>query len=121
MADLNSSSSDLIIFDCDGVLVDSEPIYTSMLMEMFAQAALVLSYEEVVENSVGKSLKSNIAFAEGRLGKTAAVDFSDLESKTREAFRLKLKPVAGVSEALAASHNKYVSLPAAAMSELISY
>ena len=106
MADSNKFPFDLVIFDCDGVLVDSEPIYNSMLMEMFAQAGLVLSYEEVVANCVGKSLKSIVAFAEDRLGKTGAIDFTDLETKTREAFKIKLKPVAGIVETLAEIEQK---------------
>ncbi len=100
MADLNRLSFELIIFDCDGVLVDSEPIYASMLMDTFAQGGLILPYEQVVENCTGKSVKSNIEFAQRLVGRSFASDFADLEAKSRDEFRRRLKPVNGIVEAL---------------------
>jgi beta-phosphoglucomutase-like phosphatase (HAD superfamily) len=47
--------TELVIFDCDGVLVDSEPIAIRIDVEMFAEVGMVLSEQEVIERFVGRS------------------------------------------------------------------
>ena len=46
----------LLIFDCDGVLVDSEPATNEILRRDFAARGLVLSEREVIENFVGGTM-----------------------------------------------------------------
>ena len=46
----------MVIFDCDGVLVDSERISHSMLQQMLAELGVVLSFEETVQRFIGTSI-----------------------------------------------------------------
>ena len=47
----------LIIFDCDGVLVDSERIGNEVLRDCLAGAGIELSFDEVVSHFKGLSLR----------------------------------------------------------------
>ena len=55
---INKSNGKLVIFDCDGVLVDSEPISFAVLREMLADAGLTFSESWAYENFLGKSMAS---------------------------------------------------------------
>ena len=46
----------LVIFDCDGVLVDSEPISIAVLLEMISRSGTTLSEEEAYEMFLGRSM-----------------------------------------------------------------
>ena len=48
---------DLVIFDCDGVLVDSEPITNALLQEDLARRGLDLSLEQIMQNFVGGTMR----------------------------------------------------------------
>ena len=50
-------SKPLVIFDCDGVLVDSEPIALRMLVEMLAEAGVPLDAAAVSDRFLGRSLE----------------------------------------------------------------
>jgi len=46
----------LVIFDCDGVLVDSEPLAMRVLLQMLSEAGAPMAAEEAYEAFLGKSL-----------------------------------------------------------------
>jgi HAD superfamily hydrolase (TIGR01509 family) len=48
----------LVIFDCDGVLVDSEPIANAVFAAHLAKIGIVLSLEQTMARFMGRSLKS---------------------------------------------------------------
>jgi HAD superfamily hydrolase (TIGR01509 family) len=91
----------LVIFDCDGVLVDSEPIAVRIDVEMLAEVGLPLSEAEVIERFVGRSPEVILAETEAQLG-TRLPDgwFERGEARIREAYTTELQPVAGIVEAL---------------------
>ncbi len=94
---------ELLIFDCDGVLVDSEPIANRILVTALAEAGLELSLEDVMARYVGRSMASVVALAEAELGRPLPDEFLDrVQALTFAAFRRDLQPVAGVAEALEA-------------------
>jgi HAD superfamily hydrolase (TIGR01509 family) len=91
----------LVIFDCDGVLVDSEPLAMRALLETLAEAGIELSAQEAVENFLGKSLASTVA----ELRRTHGVDIGGaalarMRERLYTAFRQELRPIAGVAEML---------------------
>ena len=45
----------LVIFDCDGVLVDSEPLAVRIDVEMLAEVGITMTEAEVIERYVGRS------------------------------------------------------------------
>ena len=44
-----------VLFDCDGVLVDSEPIANAVLREMLQELGWDISEEEAIRRFVGRS------------------------------------------------------------------
>ena len=59
---------DLVVFDCDGVLVDSEPIANRVFTEMLNEIGLRTTLEETMRDFVGRSMKSCLAIVAERLG-----------------------------------------------------
>jgi HAD superfamily hydrolase (TIGR01509 family) len=91
----------LVIFDCDGVLVDSEPIAVRIDVEMLAEVGVAMSAEEVIERFVGRSPDVIVAEAEARLGRRLPEWwFERTEARIREAYATELKPVPGIVDAL---------------------
>lgn len=91
----------LVIFDCDGVLVDSEPLANAVLHAELARAGLGLSLEESTALFTGLSLASCLAVIEARLGGPPPEDFLPrLRAGVVERFRRELAPVPGVVDVL---------------------
>lgn len=91
----------LIIFDCDGVLVDSEPLTNRVLTEIVNQMGIKITYDEVLETFVGKSFKSCIEIIEEKLQKPLCESFSkDFEEITFKIFEQELKVVNRITEVL---------------------
>jgi HAD superfamily hydrolase (TIGR01509 family) len=93
----------LLIFDCDGVLVDSEPIAVRIDVEMLAEVGVTMTAEEVIERFVGRSPEVIVAETEARLGRRMPEGwFARGEARIREAYATELQPVPGIVEALGA-------------------
>jgi HAD superfamily hydrolase (TIGR01509 family) len=91
----------LVIFDCDGVLVDSEPISRRVLAESLTRAGLPTTAEEAGRDYFGPRLSEVVVRAETKLGRrlgSAWVD--DFERRRAAAFRSELVAVAGVAAAI---------------------
>ncbi|HKI86265.1 MAG TPA: HAD-IA family hydrolase [Thermoanaerobaculia bacterium] len=96
------STTRLVIFDCDGVLIDSEPIANQILRSALAELGLELSLAETMERFVGLSLAQVAAGIEEMRGAPLPAGFlAALERRTEEALRQIARPVRGVVEALA--------------------
>jgi HAD superfamily hydrolase (TIGR01509 family) len=93
----------LLIFDCDGVLVDSEVIAHRTLLDALAPLGLTIPLADSFALFSGRSVKDTLAIVEQRLGRPLPADFLEQSRKLLfERFRQSLKPVAGVAEAIAA-------------------
>lgn len=94
-------SWELIIFDCDGVLVDSEPIANRILTRMLNELGLHISYEETMGAFVGRSMSSCVQIIEERLGRSLPADFiGTYNARSFAAFEEELQPMPGVTETL---------------------
>jgi HAD superfamily hydrolase (TIGR01509 family) len=92
---------ELVILDCDGVLVDSEPIANRIFSEMLRALGLEMSFEETVREFMGRSMASCVEKIEARTGRPVPGMFlDDFRKRTYEAFESELRPVDGVVEAL---------------------
>jgi len=92
---------DLILFDLDGVLVDSEPIATRVLRGVLADAGLPMSEAEVERVFLGRSRGESVTIIEERLGRRVPEGFTaDWQGRVLGALRQELKPVPGVAAAL---------------------
>ncbi|HXY28619.1 MAG TPA: HAD family hydrolase, partial [Acidimicrobiales bacterium] len=90
---------DLVIFDCDGVLVDSERLAVRTEAQILASLGWPLAEDEIVERFVGRSA----AFMQGEIERAIGrrIDWeSEFESRYRDVFTRELRPVDGVAEAL---------------------
>ncbi len=91
----------LIIFDCDGVLVDSEPISIRMLHETLKDVGLRISYEQTSRDFEGLSDKDCIRIIEERLGRPIPVSaVEEYEKKLFTALSRDVQPVKHIHEAL---------------------
>ena len=92
----------LVIFDCDGVLVDSEPLANTCFARALQREGLDWTVEETMRRLMGRSMKSCVESVEGELGRALPDDFGDrLQADTMQAFRdAPLKTVPGVVEAI---------------------
>jgi len=92
---------ELIIFDLDGVLVDSVEIYNRLLHEMLIENEIKMPYEDFVASINGLSLESCIASIEKQSGKILPVDFArEYETRAIDIFKEKLRPTQGALSAL---------------------
>ncbi|MFE4362061.1 HAD family hydrolase [Kitasatospora sp. NPDC056800] len=94
---------ELVIFDCDGVLVDSEVIAVRVLVRLGEEYGWPLTEAEAIELFVGRSEAANRATVTERLGgETATVWSKRFVELHAGAVDAGLTPVDGLPEALAA-------------------
>ena len=92
----------LVIFDCDGVLVDSEPLSIRVLIDVARAHGAELDEAEAYRKFLGRSLSNLVSVLDSDFGISADEGF--LERMRRDLyarFETELQPVAGVAEALA--------------------
>jgi HAD superfamily hydrolase (TIGR01509 family) len=96
------SRFELVIFDCDGVLIDSEPIANAVFSRQLATAGIHMSPGEVMRAFVGRSRDTCIAMAGEMHGVAMPADFARRwDEALHEALEREVRPVAGVPELLA--------------------
>ncbi len=90
---------DLVIFDCDGVLVDSERLAVRTEVEILSGLGWPLTASDVIERFVGRSAAYMHREIERHLGRS--VDWeAEFEPRYQEVFERELVAVPGVVEAL---------------------
>ncbi|MBR0693948.1 HAD family hydrolase [Bradyrhizobium lablabi] len=93
--------TDLVIFDCDGVLVDSEVLSCRCLSEALNGVGVALSTEEALKLFLGRSTAAVVEYCD-TLGRPVPANFlTDLAQQVRKTFRSELKPIIGVGALLA--------------------
>jgi HAD superfamily hydrolase (TIGR01509 family) len=93
----------LLIFDCDGVLVDSEVIAHQTLLDVMIPLGFTMTLEESFSVFAGRSLKDTLMVIERQLGRALP---DDILNQSRDLlfhrFRAGLKPIDGINDAIAA-------------------
>ena len=101
MANTGSLRPELIVFDCDGVLVDSEPIANRVMAEAITGLGWPLSTADCIARFKGHHFDTVIAAVEERLGRPVSEHWlPDLRAATDAAFERELRPIPGVIAAL---------------------
>jgi HAD superfamily hydrolase (TIGR01509 family) len=91
----------LVIFDCDGVLVDSEPLSIAVLIDMLGRMGVEMDEEEACERFLGRSLSTVTGTLKNEFGLSVGRDFLDhMRLDLYDRFSRDLKAIAGVGEAL---------------------
>jgi len=90
-----------VIFDCDGVLVDSEPISNRVLVEMANELGASLDLDFAYEHFKGNALKTCIQIISDRVPITSHQEF-ELEFRQRsfKAFESGITPVKDIEQLL---------------------
>ena len=101
----------LVIFDCDGVLVNTEPLANASFSRAIRAHGLDWSPEEVLRRLMGLSLKSCVEVCEAELGRKLPEDFVEkMQAITYRMFRdAPLQPISGVKDAVLALHEAGVT------------
>ncbi|MEU6403748.1 HAD family hydrolase [Streptomyces sp. NPDC046985] len=93
---------DLVLFDNDGVLVDSEPLSNRHLAAYLTELGHPTSYEDSLRDYMGSAMHRIHDLVLERTGNRLPEDFDDVfHARVFAAFRRELKPVAGVADVLA--------------------
>jgi HAD superfamily hydrolase (TIGR01509 family) len=89
----------MVIFDCDGVLVDSEKISNDVLARILRAEGLSTTLEQARGDYQGLLLEEIVHAVEARLGRPLPDDWvADYERERSEVFRRELRAVPGVKE-----------------------
>ncbi|MFF3857559.1 HAD family hydrolase, partial [Micromonospora sp. NPDC002575] len=92
---------DLVIFDNDGVLVDSEPISNRLLAEYLTEVGHPTTYEDSVRDYMGSAMHRIHDLVEERTGQRLPADFDEVfHTRVFTAFERELKAVDGAADLL---------------------
>ncbi|HET7570371.1 MAG TPA: HAD family phosphatase [Gammaproteobacteria bacterium] len=96
------NGTDLVIFDCDGVLVDSERIANRVFCEMLNELGLHVSLQDMFDRFVGLSMPQCVELIAEMHGEPPPPTFvAELRQRTAPALKAEIEPVRGVAEVLA--------------------
>ncbi|MET7900505.1 HAD family hydrolase [Streptomyces sp. NPDC005336] len=92
---------DLVVFDNDGVLVDSEPLSNRLLAAYLTELGHPTSYEDSIRDYMGSAMHRIHDLVHERSGQRLPADFdTTFHGRVFDAFRRELEPVVGVSAVL---------------------
>ncbi len=90
-----------LIFDCDGVLVDSEILGNQIIVDMANEHNANIDIAYAMRNFKGSFLKNCISQVETIIKKSLPENFEkEYRKRTFEAFKTELKPINGIKEVL---------------------
>jgi len=104
---LTTSRFDAVLFDCDGVLVDSEPITNGVLREMLEECGWAMSREECMRRFVGKAVKDEAALIEARTGRPLTEEWlAGFRARRNQGLERDLVAIPNALPAVQAVHEK---------------
>lgn len=99
---------DALLFDCDGVLVDSEAITNGVLRDMLEELGWTLTLDECMCLFVGRSLKDETAIILARTGKAVDEAWQEaFRARRNAALAREVGPIRGAVDAVAALHARF--------------
>lgn len=91
----------LVIFDCDGVLIDTEPVSNALLQRQLHAVGLEMTLDDVIRTFIGRSKGDCLAMIAERLGSALPDSFeAQWDRAFDEALRRETRPIEGVVELL---------------------
>lgn len=91
----------LVIFDCDGVLVDSEPLSVRVLVAALRRRGVEMTEEEAYGHFLGKSLSTMKQILDEEYGFHTGPEFlEEMRLDLYELFKTDLQPISGIAETL---------------------
>ena len=102
---MTSFPFDAVLFDCDGVLVDSEPITNRVLAQMLTELGWPLTAEESMRIFTGKAVKDEAALIAAKTGFTLTPDWmASFWARRNAALDADLLAIPGAAQAVRALH-----------------
>jgi HAD superfamily hydrolase (TIGR01509 family) len=99
---MKNSSFDLVIFDCDGVLVESEALACQIYIQMFKEYGYQLDYDETLQKFYGVTLSNRLKISAQELNWTPPEEFIPVFNKRLlELSEQELLPVPHIHELIA--------------------
>lgn len=99
---------DAVLFDCDGVLVDSEGITNGVLRDMLEELGWKLSPQECMRLFVGKAVKDERALIEARTGRPLAEEWlADFRERRNAGLVERVGPIPDAVATVAALHARF--------------
>ncbi len=96
---------DAILFDCDGVLVDSEPITNGVLCAMLGEAGWAISPEECMATFIGKTVRSEAARIQAHTGRPLTHAWmAEFYARRNRRLAAELTPMDGAVDTVRAVH-----------------
>ena len=90
---------DLVIFDCDGVLVDTETINNEVISQLLKEAGLEMSPDEVARRTTGLAYSEMWEMFEDEVPGSLPADIEEQQlTMESERFRKELLPIPGAVE-----------------------
>jgi HAD superfamily hydrolase (TIGR01509 family) len=90
-----------IIFDCDGILVDSEAISAKVFQEMILELGTEIEFDTVLEQITGTSMKENLLFFSEIINGDLPASFeTEFRKRSYDAFKTDLKSINGIPDLL---------------------
>jgi len=91
----------LVIFDCDGVLVDTEAVSNHTLVRILAEAGFSIDYENCRRRFVGRTIEAVQETVEREGGVPLGASWPDkVRAETAQAFEAGIEPIAGARTAV---------------------
>lgn len=102
---MNAFPFSAVLFDCDGVLVDSEPITNGVLRDMLEERGWTLSSDECMRIFVGKAVKDEAALIEANTGSPVTPEWlQSFWARRNERLTNELVEIPGAPAAIRALH-----------------
>ena len=105
---MNKKRFGLVIFDCDGVLVDSELITNRVFAQMLNELGIAVTLDDMFERFVGRSMPQCLEIITKLLGRPVPQQFvAEYQTRSAAALKLELKAVPDIETVLAAIRMPY--------------
>lgn len=97
-----------VLFDCDGVLVDSEPITNGVLRDMLQERGWTLSLDECMRLFLGRAVRDERSLIEHHTGQPLTEDWLiQFRERRNQALHAGLTAIENVHEAVAEVHAQH--------------
>lgn len=94
-------TSELIIFDCDGVLIDSEVVGCAVDAEALTEAGIPIALEDILQRFTGTTSREMYETLVAEHGRPLPDDFAErVRRRTDEVFERDLRAIEGIHEVL---------------------
>ena len=99
---------DAVLFDCDGVLVDSEPLTIGVLRDLLAESGWAMTLAECMRLFVGKTVMDEAPAIEAHTGRPLTEAWMlEFRARRNHALQTRLEPIPHIHAALQAVHAAY--------------